>query len=245
MVDPFKPFDAFFLFDGARNCGSPLAEHLFGAHPGLHAKHAWRQALRRDCQQTVQHEALLIVAGAATQTFRRVQMRQVELRCVLNRQHDRHLSHAIERLRNVGREDAVRVDLRIIEETVGSLQFGRLERLWKRTLRTARESASQRNETLRQARITQIRLAKFGTCPVICLVLVEQSRLPLRTEWDKVNIDIDGLQAIIHHSARKVWVILRHRAASRNRLNPIRLRAGSPRPAVLVAFTLSLPRFLF
>jgi hypothetical protein len=76
-------------------------------------------------------------------------------------------------------------------------------------LRTARESVSQRNETLRQARITQIRLAKFGTCPVICLVLVDQSRLPLRTEWAKVNIDIDGLQAIIHHSARKMWVIVR------------------------------------
>jgi hypothetical protein len=117
-------------------------------------------------------------------------------------------------LRNVGREDAVRVDLRIIEETVGSLQFGRLERLWKRTLRTARESASQRNKTLRQARITQISLAKFGTCPVICLVLVDQSRLPLRTEWAKANIDIDCLQAIIHYSARKMWVILRLRTDS-------------------------------
>ena len=142
-------------------------------------------------------EALHIVAGAATQTLRRRQMRQVELRCVLNRQHDRHLPHAIERLRNVGREDAVRVDLRIIEETISSLQFGRLERLWKRTLRTARESARQRNKTLRQARITQISLAKFGTCPVICVVLVDQSRLPLRTEWAKVSIDADSLQATI------------------------------------------------
>ena len=81
-------------------------------------------------------------------------------------------------------------------------------------MRTARESASQRNKTLRQARITQISLAKFGTCPVICLVLVDQSRLPLRTEWAKVNIDADCLQAIIHHSPCKMWVILRLRTDS-------------------------------
>jgi hypothetical protein len=36
----------------------------------------------------------------------------------------------------------------------------------------------------------------------------------LRTEWAKVNIDAVCLQAIIHYSARKMWVILRLRTDS-------------------------------
>jgi uncharacterized membrane protein len=54
----------------------------------------------------------------------------------------------------MGRRDAVRVGLRIIEKTVSTLPFGLFERLWKRGLRTVRESASQRNTTLNQTRIT-------------------------------------------------------------------------------------------
>ena len=134
------------------------------------------------------HLALLIVAGAAPHAFGRVQMRQVKFHCVLNRQHDRHPPHAIEHLRSMGRRDAVHVDLRIFEETAGSLQLGWLERLWNQTLRTARESVNQRNTTLSQTCITQIRLAEFRTYPVICLVLVDQSRLSLRAEWARVNM---------------------------------------------------------
>ena len=67
-----------------------------------------------------------------------------------------------------------------------------------------REAASQRNKTLCKARIPQIRLAEFGTRPVVSIVSVDQFQLPSRTEWAKVNIDTDCLQAIIHSCAQKV-----------------------------------------
>ncbi|HEV7999658.1 MAG TPA: hypothetical protein VGP63_07250, partial [Planctomycetaceae bacterium] len=62
----------------------------------------------------------------------------------------------------------------------------------------------QRNKTLCKARIPQIRLAEFGTRPVVSIVSVDQFQLPSRTEWAKVNIDTDCLQAIIHSCAQKV-----------------------------------------
>ena len=67
-----------------------------------------------------------------------------------------------------------------------------------------REAPSQRNRTLCKARIPQIRLAEFGTRPVVSIVSVDQFQLPSRTEWAKVNIDTDCLQAIIHSYAQKV-----------------------------------------
>lgn len=72
-----------------------------------------------------------------------------------------------------------------------------------------REAPSQRNKTLCKARISQIRLAEFGTRPVVSIVSVDQFQLPSRTEWVKVNIDTACLQAIINSYPQRLWGILR------------------------------------
>jgi hypothetical protein len=58
--------------------------------------------------------------------------------------------------------------------------------------------ARQRNQTLRQTRVAQIRISELGACPVVRVVLVDQSRMPLQTGWAKVNIGSTRLQAKTH-----------------------------------------------
>ena len=65
-------------------------------------------------------------------------------------------------------------------------------------MRTAGKPARQRNQALRQTRVAQIRLAELSACPVVRVVLVDQSRMPLQTGWTKVNIGSTRLQAKKH-----------------------------------------------
>jgi hypothetical protein len=195
VPDAFDPFDALFLCDRSRFAVASLAGLFLRSHPGLHAQHAQWQTFGGHSQQTVHHEPALIAAGTIAQSLSRVQMRQVKFGRVLDRQHHRHLTHAIQRLRNVWCQNAVGIDLCIVKEPVRGLQFGGLERLWKRPLRTAGKPARQRNQTLRQTRVAQIRIAELGACPVVRVVLVDQSRMPLQTGWAEVNIDPIRLQA--------------------------------------------------
>jgi hypothetical protein len=85
MFDAFKPFVAFLVLDRTRNSGGPPCGTPLRGTPRPSCPLRSAANPQGECQQVVHHEALLIVADAATQALSRVQMRKVELRCVLNR----------------------------------------------------------------------------------------------------------------------------------------------------------------
>ena len=94
-------------------------------------------------------------------------MCKLEFSRVLHGQDNRYLLHAIQRLRNVRRENSARIDLRIVEESVCSLEFRWFERLGKRGLRCASEPTRQSDKSSHRACIAKIRFAELGTCPII------------------------------------------------------------------------------
>src|SRR5260370_13030383 len=135
-------------------------------------------------------------------------MRQVEYRGVLPGQHNRYRRHPIQRLCDVRREDAVGIDLRIVEKAVRGLELGSVERLRKRALRAAGEAAPQGNKTPFQTCVAQVRSAELGVCPIVDIVLARQSRMPLQTGCAKVNIDPAPLQALFSPHIPQMWAIL-------------------------------------
>ena len=135
-------------------------------------------------------------------------MRQVEFGRVLHSQHNRYLPHAIQRLFNVWRQDSVRIDPRIVEESIRSLEFSGFERLRKRALRAAGEPTRQGYKTPHQARVTQIGAAELGACPIVDIVFDRQCRMSLQTGRTKVNIAVPRLQANSLRFNADLWVIL-------------------------------------
>jgi hypothetical protein len=146
----------------------------------------------------VHHETAQIdvISRAVAQPFSSGKMRQVEFSGVLYGQHNRYRRHPIQRLCDVRREDAVGIDLRIVEKAIRGLELGSVERLRKRALRAAGEAARQGNKTPFQTCVAQVRSAELGVCPIVDIVLARQSRMPLQTGCAKVNIDAARLQAI-------------------------------------------------
>jgi hypothetical protein len=176
MLDPFKPFNAFFLVDQATFTLTCLAKLCFGAHPCLHAEHTQWQAIRRNGNQAMHHEATRITSRAVTPPLGGRQMRKVEFGRVLHSQDNRYLLHAIQRLRNVRREYSVRIDLGIVEESVRGLEFRWFEGLGKRTLRCASEPTRQSDKSPHQTCVAKIRFAELGTWPIIAVVVARQYR---------------------------------------------------------------------
>ncbi|EIP85007.1 hypothetical protein A33K_18278 [Burkholderia humptydooensis MSMB43] len=198
MRNSLDPFGAFLLMDRTGFALMLLTEAFIGPYPRLHSQQPQRQAFWSDSQQAVHHETALMDAISRTiaQPFRCWKMRQVEFRCVLYGQHDWNLGHPVQRLCYVRREDAVGVDLRIVEKAICGLKFGCFEGLWKRALRTAGEAPRQGNETPPQTGIAQVRRTELRVCPIVNIVHEHQSRIPLTTDCVNVNSDVTRLQAI-------------------------------------------------
>lgn len=120
------------------------------------------------------HEAAQIVAGAIAQALGGRKMRQIKFGGVLCGQHVGHLPHSAKRLADMRAQHAVGIDLRIVEEAIGGLELRSVERLRKRALRTLRQPARERDESLSQARIAQVRRAKLIARPIVKVVGARQ-----------------------------------------------------------------------
>jgi len=114
-------------------------------------------------------------------------MRQVEFGGVLYGQHHRNLLHAVQRLCNMRRQHAVSVDQVVVEESIGRLQFSGRQRLWQRRVWTGRQLACQRNQALRQASVSEIRLREFLARPVCRVVSDRQSAVATSIGWRKLT----------------------------------------------------------
>src|SRR5581483_1471530 len=112
------------------------------------------------------------------------------------------LLHAVQRLRNMRRQHAVSVHQIVVKESIGRLQFSGRQRLRQRRMWTGRQLACQRNQSLRQASVPEIRLREFLACPVRRVVPGRQSAFAASTEWAKVNTVRSSLQP-------DLWVKLR------------------------------------
>lgn len=206
---PLEPLDAFLLVDRPGFALRGTASGSFGASPRFHAQHSERQPLRTNRQQTMHHEATLIATGTGPQAFCGMQMRQVEFGSVLYGQHHRNLLHAVQRLRNMRRQHAVSVHQIVVKESIGRLQFSGRQRLRQRRMWTGRQLACQRNQSLRQASVPEIRLREFLACPVRRVVPGRQSAFAASTEWAKVNTVRSSLQP-------DLWVKLSSQGAGRS-----------------------------
>jgi len=149
MLEAFKPFDAFLFVDRSRFAPMLLAKLLVRTHPRFHTQHPKWQTFGRHGQHAVHHETSQKGARDVTESFRTPQVCQIEFSCVMHGQHNRYLPHAIQRLRNVRRQHAVRIDPRIVEEPIRTLEFSGFERLRKRAMRAAGEPTRQGNKTPR------------------------------------------------------------------------------------------------
>src|ERR1700680_5197372 len=94
------------------------------------------------------------------------------------------MRHAPQRLLDVRGKNTVSIDLFVVEETIGSLELGGIERARKRAVRTARKPPCQRDQPARQTGVAQIRRPEFGVGPVTVMVVVYRRpwRAVLR-EW--------------------------------------------------------------
>jgi hypothetical protein len=119
---------------------------------------------------------MLGVADAVAQSFRGPEMRQIEFGRVLHRWHDRDLRHAPQRLLDVRGKHTGGIDLFVVDEAIGSLELGGIERAWKRAVGTARKPSRQRDQPARQTGVAQIGRTEFGVGPVTVMVVVYRRR---------------------------------------------------------------------
>jgi hypothetical protein len=122
-------------------------------------------------------------------------MRQIEFGGVLCGQHDGNLLHAAERLQDVRSQHPIGIDLRIVEEAIRRLKLGPVERLRKRALRTLRQPTRECDESLRQARVAQIRRAELVARPIVKVIGARQCGTSLSMKLREANIVCRGLQA--------------------------------------------------
>ena len=109
--------------------------------------------------------------------------------------HDGNLLHAAERLQDVRSQHPIGIDLRIIEEAIRRLKLGPAERRRKRALRTLRQSTRERDESLRQARVAQVRRAELVARPIVKVFGARQCSTSRSMKLCEVNIAWRGLQA--------------------------------------------------
>lgn len=174
--------DAFLLVDGSEFALRGAALASFTTRPGLHAQHAERQTLRTDRQQAVHQEPALIATGTAPQTFCGRQMRQVKLGCALYHQHHWDLLHTVQRLHNRWRQYTISVELVVVKESIGCLQFSRRQRLRQPRVGTSRQLSGKCHQPVREACVTETRRCEFLARPVRRVVPDRQSAAAASTE---------------------------------------------------------------
>jgi len=101
----------------------------------------------------------------------------------------------------------VSVHFRIIKKAVPGLEFGGIEGLRKRTLRSVRELSRERDQTLRQTSVAQLRRAKLIIRPIIVIVRVRQCRSSLQGHSYERKVNI--VRGSLKQRHTEMWVNLR------------------------------------
>ena len=101
----------------------------------------------------------------------------------------------INNLQDVRFQHPISIDLRIIEEAIRRLKLGPVERLRKRALRTLRQPTRECDESLRQARVPQVRRAELVARPIVKVIDARQCSTSRSMKLREVNTARRGLQA--------------------------------------------------